>query len=59
MNNYVDFIMDTIGEINQYEYINKNELLTQSFKDRYKFVQDSVYEKEPEINENNKWFWNY
>lgn len=51
--------MDTIGEINQYEYINKNELLTQSFKDRYKFVQDSVYEKEPEINENNKWFWNY
>ncbi|MGV0848321.1 hypothetical protein ACTS9T_17310 [Empedobacter falsenii] len=43
MNNYVDYIMDTIGKINQDEYIKQNELLTQNFKDRYKFVQDSAY----------------
>ncbi|TGN22985.1 hypothetical protein [Empedobacter tilapiae] len=49
MNNYVDYIMDTIGKVNEDEYINKNELLTQSFKDRYKFVQDSAYKVEPEV----------
>lgn len=49
MNNYVDYIMDTIGKINQDEYIKQNELLTQSFKDRYKFVQDSAYKVEPEV----------
>ncbi len=49
MNNYVDYIIDTIGKINQDEYIKQNELLTQSFKDRYKFVQDSAYKVEPEV----------
>lgn len=49
MNNYVDYIMDTIGKINEDEYIKQNELLTQSFKDRYKFVQDSAFKVEPEV----------
>ena len=49
MNGYVDYIMDTIGKINQDEYIKQNELLTQNFKDRYKFVQDSAYKVEPEV----------
>ncbi|MDM1548763.1 hypothetical protein HX096_12960 [Empedobacter falsenii] len=49
MNNYVDYIIDTIGKINQDEYIKQNELLTQSFKDRYKFVQDSAFKVEPEV----------
>ena len=49
MNNYVDYIMDTIGKISVDDYVKKDELLTQSFKDRYKFVQDSAFKVEPEV----------
>ena len=49
MNNYVDYIMDTIGKISVDDYVKKDELLTQNYKYRYKFVQDSAYKVEPEI----------
>ena len=49
MNNYVDYISDTIGKISDDEFIKKNKFVTQQFKDRYKTIIDSANKAEPEV----------
>ncbi len=49
MNNYTDYVMDTIGKISEDEYIKQNELLTDNFKKRYQTIIDSANRVEPEI----------
>jgi hypothetical protein len=49
INDYTDYCNNLTGANLDSNWIYRNQLLTQSFKDRYKTLLDSAYKKEPEL----------